>query len=341
MSVSDRVASATPRDTAFVIAKILVAIAIPVVFLSIPVVLQGESLVAFFVKIWQTTFGTPGGWISTFVKASPVFIAGLGVLLAFRTGFWNIGAEGQMAVGAFTGYAVVVNAPPLPSVVQILLVFLVGALAGGVYALIAGWLKVRFDVNEILTTLMLNFVALLLIDYGSQSRWSSPLGYPFSEAIPSSYELPTIFSGDFHVGILVAFALFPLVGFLLYRTPLGFRFRAIGSDPDAAENSGIPVGRSTLVMVLLSGALAGLAGAIELLGVTGRLQSGITGPNYGYVAIIATLLAGHKLRRLPITALFLGGLLAASVALQVSISGGAELFIIGLVLLVVVAFYED
>lgn len=320
--------------------KILLAITIPVIFMAIPVLLQGKSLLPFFSTLWGATFGTPNGWAQTLVKATPVFIAGMGVLLAFRTGFWNIGAEGQIAIGAFTGMAVIFNGPSLPPIAQIGLVFVVASVAGGLYALIAGWLKVALDINEILTTLMLNFIALLLVDYGAKGIWSSPLGYPFSEELPATVQLPTILYGNIHAGILIGFILFPILGIILYKSPLGFELRAVGADPEAAKNSGMSVSRTTLLVVFISGGLAGLAGAIELLGVVGRLQEGITGPNYGYVAIIATLLAGHKLRRLPLTALLLGGLLAASVALQVSISGGTELFVIGILLLIIVSFYE-
>ncbi|MFB6131644.1 MAG: ABC transporter permease [Salinigranum sp.] len=313
--------------------ELLGMIAILVFFLSLPVFLQQQSLADFYGSLFEVTFGTPSGWISTLVKAIPVFIAGMGVLLAFRTGFWNIGAEGQMAIGAFAAAGVAFSGSALPAVVLIPAAMLVGTVAGGLYGGIAGWLKLRYDVNEILTTLMLNFVGLLFVDYGAKSLWGSSLGFPFSKKVPSNLMLPTLFGTELHVGIVVAIALFPLVGFLLYRTPFGFEFRTVGADAEAARNSGIPIARSTLLIVLLSGALAGLAGSIELLGVVGRLQSGITGPNYGYIAIVATLLTGHRLRYLPLSALFLGGLLAANVALQTSVSGGAELFIIGLVLL--------
>lgn len=315
----------------------VVLLAIPIVFLSAPVVVKGDSLAAFYVSLFNATFGSASGWVSTLVKATPILIAGLGVLLAFRTGFWNIGAEGQMAVGAFVGSAVAFSGSTLPGPVLVLVIFVVAATAGGLYGVIAGWLKVRYEVNEILTTLMLNFIALLLVDYGAKTLWASDLGYPFSSKVPSNLRLPTLVS-DLHVGVLLAFALIPAVGILLYRTDLGFELRAVGADADAARNSGMNVQRATLAVIFLSGGLAGLAGAIELIGVVGRLQQGITGPNYGYIAIVTSLIAGHRLRYLPVAALFLGGLLAANVALQVSLGGGSELLIIGLLLVSVIAF---
>lgn len=316
------------------------AMFIPLVFLSVPVILNGRPLLPFYTSLFEATFGSLSGWTSTLVKTTPIFIAGLGVLLAFRTGFWNIGAEGQMAIGALTGAAIAFSGPDLPAPVLIVMIFVLGSIAGGLYGLIAGWLKIAYGVNEILTTLMLNFIALLLVSYGATGVWSSPLGYPFSKEISSDLELPLLIQ-NLHIGILIAIALFPVIGFLIYKTPLGFEFRAVGADAQAAENSGMSVTRSTLLVVFLSGGLAGLAGAIEFLGVVGRLQEGITGPNYGYIAIVATLLVGHRLKYLPVAALFLGGLLAANVALQVSISGGAELFIIGLILLLVVALNRE
>jgi simple sugar transport system permease protein len=317
--------------------EVLLVVFVPIVLLSIPVLINEQSLGAFYVDLFNVTIGTTEGWTLTLLKTIPVFITGLGVLIAFRTGVWNIGAEGQMAIGAVTGMAIAFSGLNLPAPVMIFLVIIGAFLAGGLYGAIAGVLKAQFDVNEILTTLMLNFVALLLVEYGANNVWASQQGYPFSRAVPSSYQLPRLFGTDLHVGIFLLVILFPLVWFLLYKSPLGFEFRTAGSDMEVARYGGMSARKAIVVSILISGGIAGIAGAVELLGVIGRLQDGITGPYYGYLGLMAALLAGNRLRYLPLTALFFGAILAAQVSLQVSVSLGIEQLITGMVLLGVIA----
>lgn len=308
-----------------------------IVFLSLPLVLQGRSLSTFYVSLFTATFGSPSGLTQTIIKATPVFLAGIGVLIAFRGGIWNIGSEGQIAVGAFGASAVVYSGLGIGTLPTILLAFVVAFVGGGLYALLAGVLKVWFDINEILSTLMLNFVALQLVAWGAQSVWRDPAGFPYSRRIPDGMGIPNLV-GSVHVGVLVAVVAFVLAVVLLAKTKWGYEFSAIGADAEAARTSGIAVNRKVLLIFFVSGALAGLAGVIELLGVQGRLETGITGPNFGYLAIIAVLLGNERLRYLPVACLLIGALLAAQVSLSSAVSDGAELFVVGAILLSVLAF---
>jgi ABC-type uncharacterized transport system permease subunit len=307
------------------------------VVLSLPIVLQGQSLVEFYETLFGATFGSSSGLTQTVIKTIPVFIAAVGVLVAFRAGVWNIGSEGQIAIGAFVGSAVVYSDLGLGGPATIVVTLVAAFLGGGLFANIAGALKVRLGINEILTTLMLNFIALQLVAWGAQSVWQSPGGYPFSPPVPAAFKLPELVPG-IHVGLLIAIVAFGLTAVLLLKTTWGYEFRAIGADEEAARQSGIRVDRKILVAFFISGGLAGLAGAIELLGVFSRLETGITGPNFGYLAIIATLLANERLSYLPVAALVIGALLAAQIALSSAVSDGVELFVMGAILLTVLAF---
>jgi simple sugar transport system permease protein len=307
------------------------------VVLSLPIMLQGQSLVDFYGTLFRATFGTPDGLTQTVIKTSPVFLAAIGVLIAFRAGVWNIGSEGQIAIGAVVGSAVVYGDFGLGGGATIVVTLLAAFLAGGLFANVAGVLKVKMGINEILTTLMLNFIAIQLVAWGAQSVWQSSGGFPFSRPVPPEFRLPELVPGV-HIGILVAVGVFGLMVVLLLKTTWGYEFRAIGEDKEAARQSGIRVDRKILVAFFISGGLAGLAGAIELLGVFGRLETGITGPDFGYLAIIATLLANERLRYLPIAALVIGALLAAQIALSSAVSDGVELFVMGAILLTVLAF---
>jgi ABC-type uncharacterized transport system permease subunit len=261
----------------------------------------------------------------TLLKTCPLLVTGLAVALAFRAGFWNIGAEGQLLVGALaaTALARAVGAAPFP--VPLAAALAGAAVAGALWAAIAALLRIVRDVNEIVATIMLNFVAARLVGWAVHGPLMEAAGrYPQSEAIPACAALPMI-TGRVHAGVAIAAALVAVVWLLLFRSSVGFRWRAVGDNPRAARAGGFSPERAVLGAVLASGALAGLAGGIEVLGVTGRLFEQFSG-GQGYTAIAVALLARLHPAGVAAAALFFGALAAGSGAMQ-RVAGVSAVFV--------------
>jgi simple sugar transport system permease protein len=270
--------------------------------------------------------GAFGSWFAltsaTLVRAVPLALAGLAVALAFRAGLLNIGAEGQLLVGATATAAVLAlvpaEAPRLLGMAVLLLALGAGAVAGGAWAGIAALLRQRFGVLEVISTIMLNFVAIYAIGWLVRGPLQEPTRiYPQSAALPQTLQLPVLLPGTrLHAGILLAVGLAAALWWWLRDTAGGFRLRAVGMNPHAAAVAGrIPVARVSVLAFLASGALAGLAGAVELSGVTYALYENFS-PGYGYTAIAVALLARlHPLGVLGTATLF-GALQAGANAMQ-------------------------
>ncbi len=257
--------------------------------------------------------------LAALVRATPLLLCGLAVALAFRAGVWNIGAEGQFYAGAVAATWVGTRlAPSVSPLVLVLVVPLAAAAAGAVWAGVPAWLRARFGVLEVITTIMLNFIA----EHGVAWLVHGPLQeaartYPQSDPIAPAARLAPLVAGSrltwaFPLAVLIAVAAW----FLLARTRPGFVLRAVGANPDAARVAGgINVTRVTTVAFLVSGALAALAGAAEVSGVTFALYERLS-PGYGYTAIAVALLARLDPRWIVPSALLFGGLEAAAGALQ-------------------------
>jgi len=261
----------------------------------------------------------------TFVKTCPLVLTGLAVAIAFRSGVWNIGAEGQLLVGALAATAIA-NAlgGRLPG--GALAMTLAGGIAAGaVWAGIAAALRVRRNVSEVIATIMLNFVAARLVGFAVHGPlMESAARYPQSDPLPAAARLPML--GDtLHAGIAIAFALVPATWFVLHRTTLGLRWRATGDNAEAARIGGLHPDAATLSAMLASGGLAGLAGAIEVTGVTGRLFEQFSG-GQGYTAIAVALLARLHPAGVAGAALFFGALAAGSGSMQRS-AGVSAVFV--------------
>ena len=275
----------------------------------------GRALEAF----WSGSFGSGYAFASaTMVRATPLILAGLAVALAFRAGVWNIGAEGQLLAGAAATTAIALQLGEQLGGWALIPAIVGGALAGSVLAGIAGLLRARFGVLEIISTIMLNFVALHLVGYLIRGPLQEPTRlYPQSATLPLGARLPTLI-GDTRLHWGIAIALFAALGLwgALRFTEAGFRVRAVGANPVAARVAGsIDIGATTLTAFLVSGALAGIAGAVEVTGVTFTLYESLS-PGYGYTAIAVALLA--RLHPLGIIAsgTLLGALQAGGAAMQ-------------------------
>lgn len=265
--------------------------------------------------------GSVGSWYSltsaTLVRAIPLMLSGCAVAIAFRAGVFNIGAEGQLLAGAAAATAAALAAPALGPVTLPLALGL-GALAGAGWASIAAVLRSRFGVLEVISTIMLNFVALYAVSYLVRGILQEPShAYPQTSPIAESVRLALLpGAGRLHAGILLALVVVAAAGWMLRHTAWGFRLRAVGESPSAAASAGrIDVGAVATRAFLVSGGLAGLAGAVEVQGVTYALYENIS-PGYGYSAIAVALLASLDPWRVVLSAILFAALEAGAGAMQ-------------------------
>jgi simple sugar transport system permease protein len=270
--------------------------------------------------LWTGSFGSWYAFTSaTLVRAVPLMLTGCAVALAFRGGVLNIGAEGQLLVGAAAGAAVaLVPVAGWVTPIGITAALLAAAVGGALVAAVAAYLRVRYGVLEVISTIMLNFVALHIVSYLVRGPLQEPTHvYPQSAPIADSLHLAHIpGAGRLHIGFLLALVIVAVAGWMLRHTAAGFRLVATGESPTAAASAGgIDVRATTTRVFLLSGALAGLAGGVEALGVTFALYENIS-PGYGYTAIAVALLARLDPWRVGITALMFGALEAGAGAMQ-------------------------
>ena len=248
-----------------------------------------DALTAF----WRGSFGTRSGFLSgTLVRAIPLALIGAGLSIAFRAGAFNIGGEGQLILGAVIGALIGLNAGAL-GLATLPIALLAAAGAGAAWAGIAGVLRARFGVLEVISTIMLNFVAMNLVAYLVRGPMQEGTRiYPQSETLGAVARLPRL--GDdlrLHAGLFIALAVCVAAWWIMERSALGFRLRATGASPDAARVAGrVNVTRTALLSMVLSGSLAGLAGGIEVTGVTYALYENIS-PGYGFSGIAVAVLA--------------------------------------------------
>ncbi|MBW7932699.1 MAG: ABC transporter permease [Gemmatimonadaceae bacterium] len=282
-------------------------------------IIGGYDTSAALAALWNGAFGSPYAVLSaTLVRATPLLFVGLAVGLAFRAGVLNIGAEGQLLAGAAAAVAVGLAIGTWPRGVALPLVLLAGMTAGAAWAGIAAWLKLRFGVLEVISTLMLNFVATYGVSWLVRGPLQEPTRiYPQTVELSNAVRLPALITGHrVHLGFLIALALAVLAWWALTQTAAGFRVRAVGASVRAAQSAGgVNTLRTTALVFLVSGALAGLGGASEATGVTFALYEGLS-PGYGYSAIAVALLARLHPLAIIASALLFGALEAGAAAMQ-------------------------
>lgn len=243
------------------------------------------------------------------VKAGPLVLIGVGLAVCFKANVWNIGAEGQLTAGALMGAMVPILLGDWQSPWALVVMLLLGALGGAMFAFIPAWLKTRFGVNEILTSLMLVYIAQLLLDWMVRGPWKDPHGYNFpkSVAFEGWHLLPMWGDGRMHLGLVIALVVALVLYWLMRNNLKGFEVRVVGSAPRAGAFAGFSQTKIVWFCFALSGGLAGLAGLIEVAGPIGQLQPHIS-PSYGFTAIIVAFLG----RLNPLGVVFAGLLLAVS-----------------------------
>lgn len=333
------------RDRLFDALLPAIATLIGLLFGAVLLMVLGVNPITAYSSLFQGAFGTVSGITQTLTKATALLLVALGICIAFRGGVINIGGEGQIIVGAIASTAVALGLPNLPGVLLIPLTLLAGALAGALWGGIAGVLKARFGVNEILSTVMLNAIALQLMNYLLRGPMLDPEQVAAGTNVPQSATLPEqvwllrlVPRTLLHTGLILAIILAVLVYIFLWRTTVGYRIRAVGLNPSAARYAGIPVRRYMALAMILSGAFAGLAGAVEVTGVHHRMIEGLSG-GYGFSGIVAALFGKlHPLGAIPASAIF-GGLLVGADKMQrsVQVPNSLVVAINGLVVLFVVA----
>jgi simple sugar transport system permease protein len=296
----------------------LVAVLLALVASAGVIALLGADPWAAFRALAGGALGDALALEGTLLRAVPLLLCGLGVALAFRCGVWNIGGEGQIHVGALVATALATRSfESAPAWLALPGLLAGGLAAGALWAGIAAWLRIHRGVSEVLATLLLNFIALLAVAWAVQGPLQEAGGgYPQSEPFAAAARLDLLPGmRRLHAGVLLAAVLPFAVWLLLFRSTAGLRLRAVGLSPAAARYAGISPERETARVLLISGALAGLAGALEVSGVTGRLFEGLAG-GYGFTAIAVALLARlHPLGALP-AALFFAALASGSGAMQ-------------------------
>lgn len=311
----------------------------------------GANPISGYATMLNAAFGSLDGIANTSVKAIPLLLVGVGICVAFRANVINIGGEGQMVVGALMATAVALALPNTPSVILIPILLMAGAIGGAIWGGIAGALKAYFNVSEILSTIMLNIVAVQIMNFLLRGPMIDPgeiqrgTRIPQTARLSENSDLPILFEGlSMHLGFLVALLVAFAVYFLLWRTALGFRLRAVGYNPEASRYAGISVRQNIAGALAISGAMSGIAGAILVFGseshrmVTDGSSTGFTG-SAGFNGIVVALLAGlHPIWSIPSAMLF-GGMLVGASALQRAVQVPSALIIAlnGLIVVFVVS----
>ncbi|WP_377297697.1 ABC transporter permease [Rhizobium sp. SGZ-381] len=299
----------------------------------------GNPLSAYSVLI-EGAFLDYWGISGTLVKMSPILLAGLAVILSLRGGLLNLGVEGQIYMGGLFSSSVALYVTGLPTLLHLVLAILAGALAGGAWGMIAGLLKAKRGINEVIVTLLLNFVAINLVSYfagGPMMQEGAP--YPYSEEIPEGLFLPIILPmTDAHLGVVLGVVLAVVLWVLLRSSTLGFGLDLVGRNPQAAHYAGVNVGRTVIMTMFLSGALGGLAGSFEVLGLKHRLYH-LFSAGFGFDGIVVAFMAQLNPLMSVVAAFFLSGLKIGALMMQRAIGLESTVVdaVIGIVIICVAA----
>lgn len=304
---------------AMIVAVPLLSIVIGLAFAGLFIAIAGKDPLEVYLLMFEGAFGSAYGISETVVKAVPLILASLAVSLAFRMQLWNIGAEGQFYMGAFGATWVALTYPEWPAALLLPAMVLAGFLTGGLWGLLPAIPRAYFKVNETITTLLLNYIGILWVDYLVYGPWKDPKGQGFPITAPFSEGaiLPAFGVTRIHWGIVIALLAVIVLYVVLRYTRWGFEIRVSGESPAAARYAGMNFVRNVLLVMFISGGLAGVAGMTEVAGITQRLQHGIS-PGYGYSAIIIAWLARLQPFAIVLVSFVFGGLLVGGFSIQTS-----------------------
>ena len=303
------------------ILAIVVALFAAMLVSAILISLADASPVKAFASLLRGAFGNRRSILETLVKSTPLILTGLATVIAFRGKIWSIGQEGQLFLGAIGGYWAYRAFEGLPTLALVPIIVLGGFITGAIGGMVAGFLKAYFNVDEIISTVMGNYIIDYFLSFllSGVGPWREPGSYYQQTAtISENAHYPLLFQGArLHAGFLIALAGSLVVYLILNRTPFGYQLRAFGSNPRAAKFKGININKIFIVTMLISGGLAGLAGTGELFGVQYRLRPDLS-PGYGYTGIIVAMLAGLNPIGVIPSAILFGALINGSAQMRIA-----------------------
>ena len=276
---------------------------------SILILIAGANPIVSYTELFIGAFGSKNALAETLARATPLILTGLAAAIAFKAKFWNIGAEGQLYVGALAVTFFGTGMLQLPTILMIPFLFIVGALAGGLLLLPLVLLRNYYRVDEVVTTLLTNFIVVLLVGYLLEGPMKDPmaLGWPQGKSVIDEGVLPQIVSRTrLHLGFIIAIGTALITWLIISRTILGYKIKAVGINPAASHHAGVPVIKTIIIVALFSGGMAGMAGVTETAGLKGYLTLDLS-PGFGYAGIAVAMLAGLH----PIGVIFSGIFLAS------------------------------
>ena len=298
------------------IAGLLITFVLVMLITALIIAASGKNPFEAFGYLFEGAFSTKYYIGETVIKATPLLLGSLGLVICYRAGLTSIGAEGQMAIGGLLATIAGVYFK-LPSALLIPVCIILGMIGGGIWAGIAGYLKAKWGISEIINTIMLNYIAAYIVSYMCSGPIQEP-PYTFiqSSQLQEGAFLTKLIEGTrIHSGVIVAFVSIFIVYFLVWKTPLGYQMRAVGFNQSAARTSGINVKKNLILSMFLSGAFCGLAGAIEIMGLHHRLMPGFTS-ELGFDAMAIALLGGLHPVGVTIASVFFGALRAGAATMQ-------------------------
>ena len=317
------------------------AIALAIALISIVLLSLGASPVGVLLALGEGAFGNWIAFTDSLVKATPLIFTGLAISVAFSGALWNIGADGQLVIGAIAAGAIGPFLGAMPRPLGIAIILIAGALGGAFWSGICGWLRARRDTNEVISTIMLNFVAAQTLSWTVHGPLMEPSrAYPKSLPIASSAEMYMFMEPTrLNFGMLIALALAVAIYFFLFRSEAGFELRAMGKNRRAANFFRIPISALTIRTMALSGALAGLGGAVQISAINHRLYEKVS-PGWGFEAIAVALVARLNPLGIIVAAIFFGALDNGSQAMlrEQGVSPVLVQVIQGMVILIILAF---
>lgn len=296
----------------------VIGIIVGVLIGSIIIIIRGVNPIDAYKALINGAFGSLDNFTGSLVKAIPLGLTGLAVILSNTAGVFNIGAEGQLQLGAVVATFVGVNFIGHGPILTVSLCILSAALVGGLLGMIPGYLKAYKGYNEIIITMLLNYIAVLFVSYLVRGPLKEPnQTFPQSAVLGSSARLPIIVPNtQLHAGIIILLVACIIIFFVKYKTSLGFKMRAVGLNKNAADYAGTNSKKIMLLAMLLSGAIAGIAGGVEIMGVQGRLMDNFS-PGYGYDAIAVALIANLNPIGMLFSAFFFGALSNGAISMQI------------------------
>jgi general nucleoside transport system permease protein len=305
---------------------------------AIIIFLTGASVTKAYSGLFAGAFGNPTAIANTLVEATPYIFAGLAVAIGFKGGMFNIGVEGQLAMGSMAAAVAGFAIKGLPLIIHLPLTILIGMLGGAIWGAIPGWLRAKTGAHEVITTIMMNYIAIRLTDYLIKGPFIDPkASAPRTPFIQPSAQFPYLFGQDYRLNaaFLLALAMVAVVWWLLNKTTIGFEIRTVGSNPDAAQYAGMSITRNFVLTMAVSGALAGLAGVGQVLGLEHNLKSSFSA-GYGFDSIAIALLARSNPIAIIPAAIFWGALRNGAGLMQ--LQSGISINLINIIQALVIIF---